>query len=136
MPDRNCKNYNFVVLEKFCKLGLGSDTSMSFSLHTLMAEITEKLTNLHVHEWYLEVTRGTGRLVICRSQMKKKDSKQIPRKVMVNEDNSYQECKGHTKCRSLISGHFAKHNYLGVTRVHAHAQCIYLYHMTSLLFRG
>ena len=52
MVNRNSKNHNFVVREKFNQLGLGrySDTSMPFSLHTLIAEITEKLTRLLVNE--------------------------------------------------------------------------------------
>ena len=63
MANRNCKNHNFVVREKFNHLGLGrySDTRMPFSLHTLIAEIMEKLMRLHVNEWYSEINRETGR---------------------------------------------------------------------------
>ena len=47
MANRNSKNHNFVVRKNFNHLGLGrySETSMPFSLHTLIADITEKLMN-------------------------------------------------------------------------------------------
>ena len=49
-----------------------------------------------------------------------------PRTVMVNKENYYQEYKGHTKLLSLISSHFAKNIFFGMTLLHAHAQCIYI----------
>ena len=43
---------------------------------------------------------------------------------MVNKENYYQEYKGHTKWLNLISMHFAKNNFFGMTLLHAHAQYI------------
>ena len=47
-----------------------------------------------------------------------------PRTVTVNKENYYQEYKGHTKWLSLISSHFAKYSFSGMTLLHAHAHYI------------
>ena len=44
--------------------------------------------------------------------------------VMVNKENHYREYKGHTKWLSLISSHFAKIIFFGMTLLHAHAHYI------------
>ena len=46
-----------------------------------------------------------------------------PRTVMVNK-GYYREYEGHTKWLSLISSHFAKKHFLGITLLHAHAHYI------------
>ena len=43
---------------------------------------------------------------------------------MVNKENYYREYKGHTKWLSLISSHFAKKTFFGMTLLHAHAHYI------------
>ena len=47
-----------------------------------------------------------------------------PRTVMVNKENYYRGYKSHTKWLSLISSHFAKHIFFGMTFLHAHAHYI------------
>ena len=52
-------------------------------------------------------------------QNEKEDNQQclldIPHTVMVNKDKYYGEYKGHTKWLSLISSHFAKNIFAGMT---------------------
>ena len=43
---------------------------------------------------------------------------------MVNKENYYREYKDHTKLLSLISSHFAKNIFFGMTLLHAHAHYI------------
>ena len=60
-------------------------------------------------------------------QKKKKDNKQClldTPAVIVNIENYYQEYKCHTKWLSLISSHFAKINFFGMTLLHAHAHYV------------
>ena len=45
---------------------------------------------------------------------------------LVNEENLYQEYKGHTKWLSLKSSYVTKKNFFGMTLLHAHAQYIYI----------
>ena len=47
-----------------------------------------------------------------------------PCTVMLNKENYYREYKGHTKWLSLISSHFAKVFFFGMTLLHAHAHYI------------
>ena len=55
------------------------------------------------------------------------DTPTPPSTVMVNKENYYQKYKGHTNWLSLISSHFAKNIFLGMTLLQAHAQYKYLY---------
>ena len=48
----------------------------------------------------------------------------IPCTVMLNKENYYREYKGHTKWLSLISSHFVKSIFFGMTLLHAHAHYI------------
>ena len=63
----------------------------------------------------------------------RKDNKQClldaPGRVTVNKENYYREYKGHTKWLSLISSHFAKDIFFGMTLLHAHAHYICLVYM-------
>ena len=49
-----------------------------------------------------------------------------PCTVMVNKETYYGEYKGRTKWLSLISSHFAKNNFFGITFLHAHAHYIFI----------
>ena len=63
------------------------------------------------------------------SSMKKRtisNAYQIPPVVMVNEENKYQEYKGHSKWLSLKSSYLTQKKFFGMTLLHAHAQYIYI----------